>query len=511
MTAETPVPSGRLRAAHGPGLAAWQLLRLELRRSPLLPLLPLLAVLLAFTELRNDLSHLPLWPVRSTDLQVQVELTGGIVAGVAAWTAGRDRRRHLTDLVMATSRPRWLRQLAAWLAVTGWGLVFYAACVAVVFGVTARQATWGGPIWWLPGVGAAAIVALSAVGFAFGALFPGRFAAPLVTVGALLAPQIGTLALQRHHAWGRVSPAEVPTVPGTGIFFPFHGGLSIVQVIFLAGVSAAALGVLALPAAAGGRWLRRAGAMTALAGLAAAAVGVALADTARQEAQGVIIPALHTAASDKLITYTQACDSSATPPICLHPAFRAMLPTLAAALGPAFSQVAGLPGGPVRVQLSKATPQDVSGDIGVSIADIHGSLSITGGPTISGTPPVLYLSPSLVLLHGSGASFTQGLRSQVAVTIIQTMIYGGPPAGQRGSKPGGKSLAKPAQQAIATALLIAARVPLSGPSGVGGPPPGATYAAARRFAALPAAARHAWLAAHLARLRAGRITLAEIP
>ena len=36
-------------------------------------------------------------------------------------------------------------------------------------------------------------------------------------------------------------------------------------------------------------------------------------------------------------------------------------------------------------------------------------------------------------------------------------------------------------------------------------------AAAQRFAALSASARHAWLATHLAALRAGTITLAQIP
>ena len=48
-------------------------------------------------------------------------------------------------------------------------------------------------------------------------------------------------------------------------------------------------------------------------------------------------------------------------------------------------------------------------------------------------------------------------------------------------------------------------------SGQPGPPTGPVYAAARRFAALPAAARHAWLAAHLAALRAGQLTLAQLP
>jgi hypothetical protein len=37
------------------------------------------------------------------------------------------------------------------------------------------------------------------------------------------------------------------------------------------------------------------------------------------------------------------------------------------------------------------------------------------------------------------------------------------------------------------------------------------YAAARRFAALSSSARHAWLMQHLAALRAGRITLAQLP
>jgi hypothetical protein len=500
MTAAgTSAPSRPSRLTRRPPPAGWRLLRLELRRSTMLWMLPLLAVLLAFTELRNDLSHPPLWAVRSTDLQVQVELTGAIVAGLAAWTATRDGRRHVTDLVTATPRPQWIRQLASWAAVTIWGTLFYATCVAVVFVATIRQATWGGPIWWLPGVGAAAIVAFSALGYAVGAFLPGRFTAPLVTVGALLVPQIGVLALQRHLAWGWVSPARDATEPGTGIFFPFHPGLSIVQIMFLAGMTAVALGVLALPAAAGGRRLRRAGAIIALAGLTAACTGVALAGTARQGAQGVIIPALHDAASDKLITYTPACDTSPVVPVCVHPAFRAQLPGLAAYLDPALRQVAGLPGAPVRVQFGPGTLQDINGSGRIP------------GPAISGSPPVLYLSPSLLI--PAGTDIARILGPAAAVTIIQNVIYGRPAQG--GPAP------SPAQQAVEAALLKAVGVRLLGPTtagvrqfgnGVPGPPPGSpALAAAHRFAALPAAARHAWLAAHLAALRAGRITLAELP
>jgi hypothetical protein len=37
------------------------------------------------------------------------------------------------------------------------------------------------------------------------------------------------------------------------------------------------------------------------------------------------------------------------------------------------------------------------------------------------------------------------------------------------------------------------------------------FAAARRFAALPASARHTWLVRHLVALRAGQVTLAQLP
>ena len=440
MTAAgTPVPAQQLRAGRRSLPAPARLLRLELRRSTMLPAVPLLAALLAFTEMRNDFGQLPLWVLRSADTQYLIVPIGAIVAAVAAWSAGRDGRHHVTDLMVTTARPRWINQLVRWAAVTAWATLFYAACVALVFVVTARQASWRGPIWWLPGVGVAAIVAFSAVGYAFGALIAGRFVAPLVAIGAALAPQVGVIASHQHHPWGLVSPAKDATVPGTAIFFPFHAGLSIVQIVFLVGVALTALGVLALPAAAGGPWLRRAGAMVVLLGLSAAATGVALTDAARQEAAGVVVPALHDAGSDKLITYTPVCDNVAAVPVCLHPAYRAMLPAFVAALDPMTSQVAGLAGAPVRVQLGRAIPQEISD--GFRIAN----------PTISGSPPVLYLSVYSVLLVQTNTNFNNLLRLEVANTVIAAVIDG-------------SSRDSPAQQAITEALLINAEVPGSGPA-----------------------------------------------
>ena len=94
--------------------------------------------------------------------------------------------------------------------------------------------------------------------------------------------------------------------------------------------------------------------------------------------------------------------------------------------------------------------------------------------------------------------------------------------GQHGNPPGGKAPLGPgvaARLAVQSALLLVARVPLRAQSDALGPPyvplsaaqQAQVSTAAQRLAALPAAARHAWLATHLAALRAGHVTLAQLP
>src|SRR2546421_579214 len=99
----------------------------------------------------------------------------------AAWMGSREGRRGITDLVAGTARPRWSRQLAIWAATTAWAELACLACVAVVYLITARQASWGSPLWWPAAVSVAGVPALTAIGFAAGAWFPGRVVTPLVT------------------------------------------------------------------------------------------------------------------------------------------------------------------------------------------------------------------------------------------------------------------------------------------------------------------------------------------
>jgi hypothetical protein len=504
MTAvRAPAVSRPAPAKRGHLPAAGRLLRLELRRNAMLWMSPVAVALFWFTAYRKSMALPPLWDLRAWTMRGPALVAFvSPVAGAAAWMGSREARRNTADLVAGTARPRWGRQLAAWAATTCWALVAYLGCVAVLYGVTAQQAAWGGPLWWPATVVAASLPVFSAAGFAAGTLFPSRFIAPLVAVAAFFALGFSTEPIYGSQSYWQISPVvggawDIGPSAGVATFYHYLPDLSIAQVMFLAGITMAVLGALGLPDRAGGRWLRRAAAVIAAAGLLAAGTAVSLAGTGRLDAHGMIaIPALHDAASDRPIRYTPVCSHTAIP-VCLNPAYTVYLPAVTAALEPVLSQVAGLPGAPVRVSQSAATYQQGPGN---SV-----KIGLTAG--VRGTPLVFHLLlPDQV---AAPPAMTTGeiaaqVRWNAGLNILATVIgISGPGA-------------SPAQQAVMTALMKAAAFPRSAPP-VPGPPPAAApvpapiSAAARRFAALPAAVRHDWLVRHLAALRAGRITLAQLP
>ncbi|MFI5067138.1 MAG: hypothetical protein ACHP9Z_24590, partial [Streptosporangiales bacterium] len=193
----------------------------------------------------------------------------------------------------------------------------------------------------------------------------------------------------------------------------------------------------------------------------------------------------------------------------------------AAALKPMLDEVAGLPGAPARISQAAATYRQGPGNsVGLAC------------PPAGGTHVFRVLLPDQVTGPPMTTSeLASTVRSAAGPSVVASVIGDGPGASQ-------------AQHAVTTAVLMAARVvlrylppsraspaasrergvPLRAP-GAGmqptlgctgtepalGPAPGSpSYEAARRLAVLPGAARHAWLAGHLAALRAGRIRLAQL-
>ena len=517
MTAATTAPAAaraRPTAARA-DLVILRLLRLELRHNAMAWLLPVAIVLFWLTTYRKEMAMLPLWNLRAAGLQSGAVLDFAVpVTGAAAWTGSREARRRVTDQVTITARPRWARHLAPWAATTTWALAAYLGCVAVLYGVTEHQASWGGPLWWPAAVGAASLPAFSALGFAIGTFLPSRFTAPLAAIASFFLLALSTQPIHGSQSAWQISPIvtgpwDLGSQAGAATFYPFVPDLAIAQVLFLAGVTAALLGVLALPAGWAGRSVRVAAAGLTAAGLLAAGTAVALAGTGTMDAQGMIdIPALHNAADDQPLGFAPVCSDTAIP-VCLNPAYADDLRLTTNALAPLLDQLVGLPGAPSRILQGAVSYQQDAGN-GISIRP--------GAPRGSDTSHVF---PLVLPDQLPGPSMTvEQLVSQIEDQVAQS--YGPNLVARLVDYQPGESQA---QDAVAKALLLAAspqadpvsQAPSTGPDQADATPwpdvtPGTpAYAAAVRFAALPAPTRHAWLVQHLAALRAGRITLAQIP
>jgi hypothetical protein len=511
MTATTRVPAASRwpSAPHRPGLSTLRLLRLELRHNAMAWPLPVAIGLFWLITYRKTMAMPPLWNLRASGLQSGAVLDFAIpVTGAAAWMGSREARRRVTDQVTITARPRWTRLLMPWAATTIWAMVAYLGCVAVLYGVTAQQASWGGPLWWPAVVAAASLPAFSALGFVAGTFLPSRFTAPLAAIAAFFILALSTELIVGSQSYWQISPIvtgpwDLGPQAGVATFYPFVPDLSIAQVMFLAGLTVALLGALALPAGSGGRSLRAAGAGLATAGLLAAGTAVLLAGTGTVDLHGMIdIPALHDAASDRPLQFTPVCTHTPIP-VCLNPAYSSYLAVTAAALEPVLNQIADLPGAPARI-LQEAVLYLQGSDNDVEIG--------SAGPARSGVLRVyhLLLPDQMPRPAMTAAEMASQIESTDGPDIVASFIGDGPGASQ-------------AQDAIAAALIMAIGQQGSGGNQNAGPQPGPdptllpgltpgpAHAAAERFAALPAPVRHTWLADHLAALRAGQITLAQIP
>ena len=515
----TAVALSRSRAAP--------VLRIEIRRSVVLWAVPLLLALFYFDSFRTAAGFPPVWTIRSSVITSNMIADfGPFAAGLAAWVASREGRRKTDDLLATTVRPAWARQASALGATLFWLLLVFLAGVAAIYIDTARQATWGGPPLWPVAVGVVEVATFAVIGFTAGALFPGRFTAPLAAIGTFLLTEIGFHAslqlVPGGSTYALLSTATAVPLGDAGVFYHVAPDLAITQVMFMGGITVALLGLLTLApffrvayrgllaaVSRTGRWLCVAGVALLAAGVAAAATAFALAGTAQLAVSGWAISALHDAASDQPIPYTPDCAGTSFQ-VCVHPAFSGFLGGANAALQPVAAEIAGLPGAPVRAE-------QVPSAEAVRAAQ---GLRLAGLPTVglSGTPPVYRytsddgLAPFMGSPAGAdSANWWAGFQQEFLTAFIAGPLHAGPGPDASVLPP------TAAQQAVITALMtkVGSQAQFGEDETNGRPTAGATPAqidaVAQRFASLSPAARHAWLAAHLPALRAGTITLAQLP
>jgi ABC-type transport system involved in multi-copper enzyme maturation permease subunit len=505
-----------VRTAPPPSAAAVSLLRryrrlllIESRRSAMPVLLPLVALLFYFDAFRTANGMVPTWTMRAAVIPNHVFADiGPFTAGLSAWMGAREKQRGMSDLLSTTPRPRWGRQVATWGACAAWTMLAYAGCVAVIYGVAATKATWGGPPWWPVVMTGLAVIMCCTAGFIAGSWFPSRFTAPLAAIAVVFI--FGTVFQSAVGETGGITQISVSNSvpdPSLGVFYPTPPDVPMAQSICFAGVILALLGTLGFRGAALNLAPRRLAAVVALVGVAAAGTALGLVSTSKMGSTGEIIPALHDAASDRPIPFTPLCDSAAVP-VCMHPAFQYEAAQVQSSLDPVLATVAGLPGAPVRAeQVSLDSPE-----LPPPYQQEQSAVSLSA-PT-GGAAPVLYFGYQQQIFTSLARGINPQLQDQAAVSVLQRLIAS-------------PATADPAQQAVEGALLQAMGIPLGVPlrqalqlsesqsapaysSPI--PAPGTpAYSAAKKFAALPAGTRHAWLTDHLAALRAGQITLAELP
>ena len=304
--------------------------------------IPLIAALFFFDSFRTAVGFAPVWTVRSSVIISNMILDfGPFAAGLAAWVASREGRRNVGDLLATTVRPAWVRQAAALGGTLFWLLLTFLIGVAGLYIDTARQATWGGPPLWPVVVGVVEVVTFAVIGFAVGALFPGRFAAPLAAIGTFVLVFIGFHAALNvtpfSATYALLSPATAVPLGDDGVFYHVAPDVAIAQVMFMGGICVTLAGVLVLAplvrvsyhdffsvAGRASRWLWVAAAVFLAAGVAASTTAFALTGTAKLGVSGWNIPALHDAASDQPVPYTPDCAGTSFK-VCAHPAFNIYL------------------------------------------------------------------------------------------------------------------------------------------------------------------------------------------
>jgi hypothetical protein len=520
------VPKARpARVPSGLPLLAARIGWMEVRHSAFVWAIPLLAVLFIYDPFRTAAVYPDLWSLRgSVVLNKFWPDCVPFAAGFSAWAGSREGRRNVADLLATTARPAWTRQLCSLAGTFAWVLAAFLTGVVALYVNAATMATWGGPPIWPIVIGVVAMAAVCALAFTLGALFPGRFTAPLAAVGMLVVTLVAFREAVSASGGpvGILSPDGIVPPNDTGVFYPAASDVPIVQVIFFAGAALGAIGLLGLSprtggvgwrgalhaASGGGARLRTLATVIFAVGVSLAVAGFALAGTARGSVLGGMgIPVLHDSASDKPIAYTPVCAAAGSFEVCLHPAYQNYLSQAVRSFNPVMAEVAGLPGAPLRaIEVSDRTLPQVA-------------LTNNSAGVVTGTPPVYeFTMDNAVTLVPDAPQFQDGFRQD----IVHAVIVG--PIGQMvtmkdGSTAFQPSTGTPAQQAVVDGLLQAigsqpypANALDHGVAAGQSPQQQAQItAAAARFAARPSATRQAWLVANLAALKAGRITLAQLP
>lgn len=322
-----------------------------------------------------------LWPQTSIDIAFAVGLIGPAAGGLAAWVAGRDRRRGLDDLLATTPAPVTRRDLTLLGATTLWVLLAYVAAGVYQGVLTAREATWGGPVWPPIFIAGLAIAVQAAIGYAAGSFagsaLTSRLTAALVPVGLFVAQYVPTTLRGEEVMLGpRIGTSSYPyenlapfvviyDIAGSAFWSP-RLELAWASTAWLVGLGALALAIMALR--------RRRRSPVVWGTLVAAVLAIVVGFAQLVPAQAVTVPS-----PSRAIDYVPVCTQRSIE-ICVHPAYGSVLDETAELVDAVVRPLAGLPGFPVRAEQVRPDREgealgplvlgaDASNQLGIPAAD----------------------------------------------------------------------------------------------------------------------------------------------
>ncbi|MEV0661108.1 hypothetical protein ACIBI3_09890 [Actinomadura luteofluorescens] len=293
-----------------------RVLRLDARRTALLVAVPVLTVLGTAAACVSLSPAVAYWDNSVVALVNAVRFLGPAAAGLAAWTAVRERPLdYLRDLTARSPATGVLFDLLLLSAAT---LVSYVVATAVVVAVTLVHAHAGQPHPLGVVSGAGALVLHVVVGYLTGRVAPHRATAALVLAATSL---WAALRVPGMSWWSLLPPAALPRVQ---LFTTLRPEVFAVQVLWAAGLTTALIFGYVM-------WATRR--FLLVLPLALALAATAFATLGLHRSGGTVAPAR---AEPVCRTWPLK--------ICVHPALREALPQLMAAATPLAARLNGTPG-----------------------------------------------------------------------------------------------------------------------------------------------------------------------
>jgi hypothetical protein len=457
------------------------LLWIELKRCHGILIAPLVAALAIWMIRQNDLRDgVVLWSEVSREVYDITWMMSAFGAAFAAWVVGRSQRRRIDTQEDTSAIPVGRVSLIAIVAASIWMFASYLVVFTYMAIPAIRFATWDGPEWPVLALGALAIVVPVMVGGLVGQFGRSILVPPVVLVAVLALNVFASDSGRKYQEATLIPLAFKPTFDNSiGISLPTT--LMWTYALFLVAFGLVAVAILLL--------IRQKSALRIVLGMAALIVAFSSAgqvlssDLLDYNTLPERTPDETAGGSGQLVAYDPVCEVATSVEVCVHPAFSSLLDDVVAAANAVFPQLAGLSGVPVRIEqyVGQSFYQDPEA-FDFALWDRH-----------SAARAVAMLTGNIV---AGGGSFSSLTASQCVITAWLTRdLEAGPTCVSgliRESRIGeNQTQAKSPELASAGEAQLQAKVD--------------------SFAALGPEPQRAWLESNWDALRAGEISLEEMP